>query len=253
MSTYTNLQRIQFEINYLKRRINCLCDAITALEQGGGGDGNGIYGGSGNVPNATTATLDGSFSFLGTGVAHQFDIEVGDGVSETTYLTSTPGSLEMGYVGSIDAVITYDSSGVSIENLDTALLQSPGDLLVSGLTAQFNANENQGFGDAVFINGTNEAQLGDASVSGTTYCIGMCTGTVTTGNTGTYLLHGFARNDAWNWTPGRPIFLSLTGTTTNTLTQTKPSASGEVVQLLAFAVTADVLYWNPQLVQVEIA
>ena len=69
---------------------------------------------------------------------------------------------------------------------------------VSGLTTTFTANENQGFGDAVRINSDGEAQLADATDVATSYAIGLCTATVTTGNTGTYLLHGIARNDSWN-------------------------------------------------------
>ena len=137
--------------------------------------------------------------------------------------------------------------------MDIALNPTPADLDYSGQTATFLANENQGFGDAVFINATSEAQLGDASVIATASCIGLCIAAVTTGNTGTYLLQGFARNDTWNWTPGQPIYLSLTGTTTNTLTQTAPSATNEVVQILGMAITADIIYWNPNLVQIEIA
>ena len=137
---------------------------------------------------------------------------------------------------------------------DTALTASPtSNLTVSGLTATFTANENQAFGDAVFINATSEAQLADATVIATSYAVALCTETVTTGNSATYLLQGFARKDAWNWTPGQPIYLSLTGTTTNTLTQTAPSATNEVVQVLGIAYTADIIYFNPQLVLVEIA
>jgi len=105
----------------------------------------------------------------------------------------------------------------------------------------------------VYINSSGKAQLGDASTLAGTYCVALSVGTVTANNTGTYLLSGIARNDAWNWTVGSPVFLSLTGTTTNTLTQTAPSATNEVVQILGIATHADRIYFNPQLVQVEIA
>ena len=68
----------------------------------------------------------------------------------------------------------------------------------SGLTITLTANENQGFGDAVRIASDGEAQLADATDVATSYAIGLCTGAVTTGNTGTYLLQGIARNDSWN-------------------------------------------------------
>lgn len=125
------------------------------------------------------------------------------------------------------------------------------DTTVSGTTTTFTANENQGFGDAVFINSSGKAQLGDADAIATSGCIALCTATVTSNNTGTYLLQGFARNDAWNWTVGGFIYLSTTGTTTNTLTQTAPSGTDDVIQILGVATHADRMYFNPQLVQVE--
>lgn len=246
---------IQDVYNYFASRYKILLCRIKALEDApsSGADGNGIYSSSDNVPNSTTATLLGIFNILGAGVGRQFYVEIGDGVDDLTQIDMTATSMTIGHVSSsATSTIEFGSSGVQVNNLNYALLNAtPADLDYSGITTGLTANENQGFGDAVFINATSEAQLGDASTIATAYCLGLCTGTVTTGNTGTYLLQGFARNDAWNWTPGEPIYLSLNGTTGNTLTQTAPSATGEMVQLLAWAVSADIIYWNPQLVQVE--
>jgi hypothetical protein len=74
--------------------------------------------------------------------------------------------------------------------------------------------------------------------------------TIGSGAVGNYILMGFVRHDAWNWTPGL-IYLSTTGTTTNTLTQTAPSGASNVIQVIGWAITPDIMYFNPQLVQVE--
>jgi hypothetical protein len=131
------------------------------------------------------------------------------------------------------------------------LTAAPSDVTASGITTTFTANENQAFGDAVRIASDGEAQIADSSVVATSYAIALATGSITAGATGTYLLQGFARNDTWNWTVGGPIYLSLNGTTGNTLTQTAPSATNEVVQILGIATHADRIYFNPSLVQVE--
>jgi hypothetical protein len=123
----------------------------------------------------------------------------------------------------------------------------------NGITIELTANENQAFGDAVFIKSDGKAQLGDADSITTAICIGICTQTVSANNTATYLLQGIARNDSWNWTVGQPIYLSTTGTSTNTLTQTAPSGTGDVVQIIGIATHADRMYVNPQLVTIEIA
>jgi len=119
------------------------------------------------------------------------------------------------------------------------------------MTADFVANENQSFGDICFINADGEMQLADADAIASASALGMCTEAITTGNPALYLLLGFARDDTWDWTVGGLIYLSLTGTTGNTLTQTAPSATDDVVQIVGVATHADRMFFNPQLVQVE--
>ena len=82
-----------------------------------------------------------------------------------------------------------------------------------------------------------------------------CTALALETGTGTkkVLLFGMMRNDIWNWTtgPGESglIFLS---TTTGALTQTAPSGSGDVVQVVGYALGADELFFNPQLHVIEV-
>jgi hypothetical protein len=62
------------------------------------------------------------------------------------------------------------------------------------------------------------------------------------------LLRGFARNDDWAWTVGGLIYVS---TTTGTLTQTAPSTTGDMVQIVGFATHADRMYFNPSYTMIE--
>ena len=103
------------------------------------------------------------------------------------------------------------------------------------------------------IGSDGDATIANASAYSTASALFMCLGTVTTGNPGTYLALGVARNDTWAWTVGGFVYLSTTGTTTNTLTQTAPSTSGQVVQLLGVATHADRIYFKPELIQLELA
>ena len=63
------------------------------------------------------------------------------------------------------------------------------------------------------------------------------------------LLKGFMRNDDWDWTPGDVLYVS---TTTGELTATAPSSSGNVVQVVGWAVTADVIRFAPELDRIEV-
>lgn len=132
------------------------------------------------------------------------------------------------------------------------------DQTASGITTQFTANEDQAFGDVVRINSAGKAQIAKADVIANATALAICVSeSVEADATGNYLLIGFVRNDAWDWTVGGDIYLTITGTTGNTLSQTSPFAADPivedtVVQLLGVANSADTIYFNPQLVQVEL-
>jgi hypothetical protein len=57
------------------------------------------------------------------------------------------------------------------------------------------------------------------------------------------LAGSFVRDDTWNWTVGGAIYLSETA---GALTQTAPSTTDSVVRVLGYAVTADVIWFNPE-------
>ena len=132
------------------------------------------------------------------------------------------------------------------------------DQTASGITTQFTANEAQAFGDVVRLNSSGKAQIAKADVIANATALAMLIDAeVEADATGHYLLIGFVRDDAWNWSIGAWIYLTITGTTGNTLTQTSPFdadpiVEDTVVQLLGVANTADTFYFNPQLVQVEL-
>ena len=136
---------------------------------------------------------------------------------------------------------------------------SGADHSASGVKTTFTANENQAFGDVVRLNSSGKAQLAKADAIGNASGIViLIDASVAANGTGNYLLLGTIRDDSWNWDTTdakKMIFLSLTGTTGNTLTQTNPAdipcAQGNVIQLLAIVKSAKVLYFNPQLTQIE--
>jgi hypothetical protein len=86
----------------------------------------------------------------------------------------------------------------------------------------------------------NELKLADADGSGTYPARGIAVTSGTDGNALTILTEGFVRNDAWNWSAGN-IYIS---TTAGAITQTAPSTSGNIVQRIGYAVSADVAYFN---------
>jgi hypothetical protein len=133
------------------------------------------------------------------------------------------------------------------------LAAAPDDVSASGTKITLKAHANVAFGDICYINADGEAQLGDADAIATSSCIVMAIATIVGDASGLFLLQGIARNDAWTWTPGGLVYLTVTGTTGNTLSQSAPSAASDVVQIVGVATHADRMFFNPSLVQVEIA
>lgn len=186
-----------------------------------------------------------------------------DNTNYVAIVVPSTGSLTADYTltlpttdGASGEVLSTDGSGNlswAAAGSSTTIASTPGsDVTAEGLKTTFTANENQGFGDVCFINSSGKAQLGDADAIATATTVALSTGTVLSNATGTYLIHGFARNNAWSWTVGGTLYLSTTGTTTNTITQTAPSGTSDVVQILGVAVASNSIYFNPQLVQVEL-
>lgn len=73
--------------------------------------------------------------------------------------------------------------------------------------------------------------------------LGVSLETKTAGNAMSTALAGcFIRNDAWAWTVGAKLYMS---TTDGAITETMPSGSLDVIRIIGYAVSADVIYFNP--------
>jgi len=107
------------------------------------------------------------------------------------------------------------------------------------------------FGDVVYIAADEDVEFADAT-DATKPGLMMAIATIATTASGEFLLEGYARDDTWEWTPGGLIYLTVTGTSTNTLSQTAPTVAGECVQVIGYATHADRMYFNPSLVLVII-
>lgn len=81
----------------------------------------------------------------------------------------------------------------------------------------------------------------DANGTDTYPAIGIALETASDGSHDV-LLFGIFYHTAWNWTAGGNVYLS---TTAGELTQTQPSATDEVIQVLGIATDIHKIYFNP--------
>ena len=126
------------------------------------------------------------------------------------------------------------------------------DQTVAGLTMTFTAGAALAFGDVCYMGSDGKMEKGNADVVATAFAFAMCAdATIAENADGNFLLFGFARNDAgWAWaTKGQPLYLDAT--TPGTMTQAAPAGVNDVVQILGIAITDNIVYFYPQLAQVE--
>jgi hypothetical protein len=122
----------------------------------------------------------------------------------------------------------------------------------SGDVESVTAGETVALSNVLYEKSDGEWYLADADASSTMPAMRMAVGAGTDGNAVSTITRGVVRYDSWTWTVGAPIYVSTTGTTTNTLTQTAPSGDGDQIQIVGYALSATVMYFNPSPVVVEI-
>jgi hypothetical protein len=161
----------------------------------------------------------------------------------------------LNYISSADATELTDGSTTTLHThaitvaSGIELTAAPSsDTTGNGVKITLTAGEALAFGNACYIHTDGTALKADASAIASSSAILMALESISSSSTGDFLLIGIARNDAWNWTVGGLIYLSETA---GALTQTAPTTTDSVTQVLGVATHADRMFWNPQLTQVE--
>lgn len=120
----------------------------------------------------------------------------------------------------------------------------------SGDVTSLTAGENLTVGEACYFKSDAKLWKADADASTTMPVVALATTTILADASGEFLLRGFIRDDTWNWTVGGLVYAS---TTSGALTQTAVSATGDQLQIVGWAPSADILYFNPSYDIVEIS
>ncbi len=130
------------------------------------------------------------------------------------------------------------------------LTKSPGDGEHSGFCNYYAAGENLVFGDVVYLKSDGKMWKADADAAATMPGVAVAVATILADATGKFLLLGYLEKTAWTWTIGGMVYVDVTA---GALTQTAPSGSGDQVQIVGFAITADIIFFKPDLTLVEVA
>jgi len=128
------------------------------------------------------------------------------------------------------------------------------DHTVSGATATLTAGIALTFGKVCYMGSDGKMELGDADAVATAGVWAMCAEAegVAENDAGSFLLHGFAYHDAWNWaTIGSLLCLDTATAGEMLLMANAPTGTDDVVQILGVVMTAKIVYFAPGLCMVE--
>ena len=212
----------------------------------------------------------GSSSIVTTGALDSGSITSGFGtIDKGSSTITTTGSLQIRTIDYSDgdlAMTIADGGGVTFAQAVTATagitaqsfhMDASADGIAdhgyAGMSALLRVGDGADVGafDLVCISDvTNEVQIADASAVATAKVIGInpSNSAISDNSEGTILLHGFVRDDDWNWTTGQTLYLSETA---GDITATAPTTDGAFVVPIGIALEPDMIYFNPSQTIIE--
>ena len=189
------------------------------------------------LANSTTPTFEGS---AGSGLGPSAKPATAERLNIFDDAGSVIGYFNKSVAGDVTLVLNGAEVVTSQDSTLSAALSSDDSYSGSVITGLNNSGGVTQW-DSVYLNSSSQWVIADANGSGTYPARGMAVATVADGEATSVLVHGTVRNDGWNWTIGGSLYLSATA---GGLTQTAPSTSGDKVQVVGFALTADIAFFD---------
>jgi hypothetical protein len=160
--------------------------------------------------------------------------------ADTTVMGVATGTTTVNFAGDLTVAGTLElAKGVTLDG-------TPADdhTATGPQTNTFNAGYGNAVMDLVYLDGSSTWLEADSDAAGTSInMLGIALAAVDSGAALNVALPGsFVRDDTFNFTPGLPLYIS---NTLGAITATKPTGSGDIVRTVGYAITADVIYFNP--------
>ena len=145
--------------------------------------------------------------------------------------------------------VKIDSTGLVMTSGNITINAATADETASGIVASFTAGEDLVRGEVVYFKaGDSKMWKAVATASGTMPVVAMCAADVSADAAGLFLLQGFLQDNGSfpAYTVAGRLFAPEAETSSqNVPEQTAPDSDGDFVQDIGFAVTANIVYFNP--------
>ena len=171
-------------------------------------------------------------------------------VLDNTQVTITDDGVADGQVDIIvdgTTVLTATADGITMGPMAaTANLTANNTFSSNALLTGLNAGATISQWQTVYFDGTaGEWLLADANLAGAWPATGIAVAASTDGNALDVMTSGWVRYDTWNWTPGQQLCLSETaGGIIACSDASLCSADGDCYQVIGWAATADIAYFD---------
>jgi hypothetical protein len=146
--------------------------------------------------------------------------------------------------------VTFDRATVT--GLKSGLVTPPSDEdhTYSGEAISAVAGQAVAIGDVCYLKSDGKFWKANATLEATSDSwLVLATATISENATGVFLIQGLYRDNTWDWTTiGTKLYVSITP---GNPTSTAPSGSLEIVRIIGYAYTADVIMFNPDKIYIE--
>lgn len=190
---------------------------------------------SGTTLNVSAGTGNVVQSVDATAANHVFVAGGADKSRVETPMTVDPST------GDVDGIGDLDVDSVTTPEITISATHATDDTYHGITIDDVDAGATIAQWDLVYVDSSGDWGIADANSASAFPARGIAVEGGTAAAVMKVLVIGTARNDAWNWTPGGDLFMSATA---GEMTQTAPATSGDEVQKVGFALTADKIFVN---------